>query len=86
MTNKESILRRIPPGAEATVVLVGKEEHLRGPAMAFVRLAESVYMPNITEVPIPVRFIFVLLGPSSYDLDYKEIGRSIATLMSNRVS
>ena len=50
MTNKESILRRIPCGAEATVVLVGREEHLRGPAMAFVRLAESVYMPNITEV------------------------------------
>ncbi|CAG7833125.1 unnamed protein product [Allacma fusca] len=82
--DKENILRRIPAGAEASVVLVGKEESLEGPAFAFVRLAESVYMPNITEVPIPVRFIFILMGPSSYDLDYKEIGRSIATLMSNR--
>lgn len=41
-------------------------------------------MPNITEVPIPVRFLFILLGPKVSDLDYHEVGRSIATLMSNR--
>lgn len=41
-------------------------------------------MPSITEVPIPVRFLFVLLGPKTADLDYHEVGRSIATLMSNR--
>lgn len=41
-------------------------------------------MPSITEVPIPVRFLFILLGPKNADLDYHEVGRSIATLMSNR--
>lgn len=41
-------------------------------------------MPSITEVPIPVRFLFILLGPKKSGLDYHEIGRSIATLMSNR--
>jgi hypothetical protein len=41
-------------------------------------------MPSITEVPIPVRFLFILLGPKTADLDYHEVGRSIATLMSNR--
>lgn len=40
-------------------------------------------MPNITEVPIPVRFLFILLGPKNIELDYHEVGRSIATLMSN---
>lgn len=34
-------------------------------------------------MPIPVRFIFILLGPKTVDLDYHEVGRSIATLMSN---
>ncbi|XP_035714633.1 band 3 anion transport protein isoform X1 [Folsomia candida] len=81
--NKENLLRRIPVGAEASIVLVGKDDKLERPIMAFIRLAESSYMPNITEVPIPVRFIYVVLGPSSFDLDYKEIGRSISTLMSN---
>ena len=33
-----------------------------------------------------MRFIFILLGPRTYELDYKEAGRSIGTLMSNRVS
>lgn len=41
-------------------------------------------MPNITEVPIPVRFLFILMGPKNIELDYHEVGRSLATLMSNR--
>jgi len=41
-------------------------------------------MPGVIEAPIPVRFIFILLGPKTCDLDFHEIGRSIATLMSNR--
>ncbi|ODM91903.1 Anion exchange protein 2 [Orchesella cincta] len=85
ITNKENILRRIPLGSECSIVLVGQDDSLQQPALAFVRLAEAVIMPNTTELPIPVRFIFIVLGPSSIDLDYKEIGRSISTLMSNTV-
>lgn len=48
-----------------------------------MRLAEGIPIPGVTEVPIPVRFIFILLGPKKADLDYHEVGRSIATLMSN---
>lgn len=40
-------------------------------------------MPAMTEVSIPVRFLFTLLGPRNSELDYHEIGRSISTLMSN---
>ncbi|XP_058831835.1 anion exchange protein 3 isoform X1 [Topomyia yanbarensis] len=82
-SQKESILKRIPEGAEATTVLVGAVEFLEQPTIAFVRLAEGIPMPSITEVPIPVRFLFVLLGPQNAELDYHEVGRSIATLMSN---
>nr|XP_050853768.1 anion exchange protein 2 isoform X2 [Vespula vulgaris] len=79
----EYILKRIPAGAEATIVLVGAVDFLDQPTIAFVRLAEGVFMPAITEVKIPVRFMFTLLGPRNADLDYHEIGRSIATLMAN---
>uniref|UniRef100_A0A182JXV8 Anion exchange protein n=1 Tax=Anopheles christyi TaxID=43041 RepID=A0A182JXV8_9DIPT len=79
----ESILKRIPEGAEATTVLVGAVDFLEQPTIAFVRLAEAIPMPSITEVPIPVRFLFILLGPQKTELDYHEVGRSIATLMSN---
>lgn len=62
---------------------VGAVDFLKQPTIAFVRLAEGIPIPGVTEVPIPVRFIFILLGPKQVDLDYHEVGRSIATLMSN---
>ncbi|PSN37985.1 Anion exchange protein 2 [Blattella germanica] len=46
---KESILKRIPLGAEATTVLVGAVDFLEQPTIAFVRLAEGILMPSITE-------------------------------------
>ncbi|XP_076377977.1 anion exchange protein Ae2 isoform X3 [Megalopta genalis] len=79
----EYILKRIPAGAEATIVHVGAVDFLDQPTIAFVRLAKGVVMSSITEVNIPVRFMFTLLGPRNGDLDYHEIGRSIATLMAN---
>jgi hypothetical protein len=54
--------------------------------MAFVRLREAVELDTVLEVPVPVRFLFLLLGPSSANMDYHEIGRSISTLMSDKVS
>lgn len=82
-SHNDYILKRIPAGAEAIVVLVGAVDFLDQPTIAFVRLAEGVLMPSITEVTIPVRFMFTLLGPRNADLDYHEIGRSISTLMAN---
>ncbi|XP_053956545.1 anion exchange protein 3 isoform X1 [Anastrepha ludens] len=79
----DSILKRIPVGAEATTVLVGAVDFLQQPTIAFVRLAEGVFMPTLTEVAVPVRFMFILMGPRTLDLDYHEVGRSIATLMAN---
>jgi len=61
-------------------------EFLARPTMAFVRLREAVELDAVLEVPVPVRFLFLLLGPSSANMDYHEIGRSISTLMSDKVS
>ena len=79
------VKQKIPIGAEATSVLVGTMEELRRPAMAFVRLSQGCFLGNLTEVAIPIRFLFIILGPPS-NHDYYEIGRSIATLMSDKVS
>ncbi|XP_018418539.1 PREDICTED: anion exchange protein 3 [Nanorana parkeri] len=79
------LMEKIPENAEATVVLVGCVEFLASPATAFVRLNEAVLLESVLEVPIPVRFLFVLLGPTQSNMDYHEIGRSISTLMSDKV-
>ncbi|XP_074047384.1 anion exchange protein 3 isoform X8 [Macrotis lagotis] len=78
------LLEKIPEDAEATVVLVGSVPFLEQPAAAFVRLNEAVLLESVLEVPVPVRFIFVLLGPKETSTDYHELGRSIATLMSDK--
>ncbi|XP_018565326.1 band 3 anion transport protein isoform X2 [Anoplophora glabripennis] len=80
----DAILRRIPVGAEGSAILVGEADFLDQPAIAFIRLAEGVVVPSLIEVNIPVRFIFLLLGPKLPTIDYHEVGRSISTLMANQ--
>uniref|UniRef100_A0A4W6G8P0 Anion exchange protein n=1 Tax=Lates calcarifer TaxID=8187 RepID=A0A4W6G8P0_LATCA len=60
-------------------------DFLEQPTMAFVRLQEAVELESVLEVPVPVRFLFVLLGPPTTSMDYHQIGRSISTLMSDKV-
>lgn len=78
-------MKKIPAGAEASNILVGEVEQLSHEIMAFVRLQKAVMLPDLTEVAVPTRFIFLLLGPSGNQQKYHEIGRSIATLMSDEV-
>ena len=77
-------MKKLPPGSEASNVLVGEVDFLSHPIIAFVRLAHGQYL-DITEVPIPTRFIFIMLGPTGNQERYHEIGRSISTLMSDEV-
>uniref|UniRef100_A0A4W6CGY7 Anion exchange protein n=1 Tax=Lates calcarifer TaxID=8187 RepID=A0A4W6CGY7_LATCA len=78
------LMEKIPERAEATVVLVGIVGFLDQPSMAFVRLQEAVLLESVLEVPVPVRFLFLLLGPPTTSIDYHQIGRSISTLMSDK--
>ncbi|XP_010893673.3 anion exchange protein 2a isoform X2 [Esox lucius] len=78
------LLEKIPENAEATVVLVGAVSFLEQPSMAFVRLQEAVLLESVLEVPVPVRFLFLLMGPPIANVDYHQIGRSISTLMSDK--
>ncbi|XP_028291101.1 anion exchange protein 3 isoform X2 [Gouania willdenowi] len=78
------LLAKIPKDAEAVIVLVGCVDFLEQPAMAFIRLSEAIALDSVLEVPVPVRFLFILLGPSQSNMDYHEIGRSFSTLMSDK--
>uniref|UniRef100_A0A8C2SVD2 Anion exchange protein n=1 Tax=Coturnix japonica TaxID=93934 RepID=A0A8C2SVD2_COTJA len=78
-------MKKIPTGAEAANVLVGELDFLQQPIMAFARLTPAVLLSGMTEVPIPTRFLFVLLGPEGKAHQYHEIGRSMATLMTDEV-
>lgn len=78
-------MKKIPTGAEASNVLVGELDFLERPIVAFVRLSPAVLLTGLTEVPIPTRFLFILLGPVGKAQQYHEIGRSMATIMTDEV-
>jgi len=42
---------------------VGEVDFLDKTLSAFIRLSQAGIMGDLTEVPVPTRFIFVLLGP-----------------------
>ncbi|XP_063529700.1 sodium bicarbonate cotransporter 3 isoform X3 [Cydia strobilella] len=78
-------MRKIPPGAEASNILVGEVDFLEKTLSAFVRLKSATIMGDLTEVPVPTRFMFVLLGPPNSNSSFHEIGRAMATLMSDEI-
>lgn len=50
-----NFMRKIPPGAEASNILVGEVDFLSKTLSAFIRLNQAVVMGDLTEVPVPTR-------------------------------
>jgi sodium bicarbonate transporter 10 len=48
-------MKKIPPGAEASNILVGELEFLDRTVVSFVRLSPAVLLQGLAEVPIPTR-------------------------------
>ncbi|XP_030005843.1 electrogenic sodium bicarbonate cotransporter 4 isoform X2 [Sphaeramia orbicularis] len=78
---KNKFMKKIPRDAEASNVLIGEVDFLEKPFVSFVRLSQATTLGGLTEVPVPTRFLFILLGPPGKTKSYNEIGRAIATLM-----
>ena len=79
--------RKILDNSELCEVLVGELDGLSRPIVGFVRLAEGIVIhhPGTNEM-IPIRFLFIVLGPSGNKNLYTDIGQAFATLMSDEVS
>ena len=85
LRGSSDIKSKVPKNAEATTVLVGAHSDLTSPVSAFVRLGMGCDLGNLAEVCIPVRFLFIILGPPDKKINYHEVGRAFATLMSERI-
>uniref|UniRef100_A0A8B9PTG9 Anion exchange protein n=1 Tax=Apteryx owenii TaxID=8824 RepID=A0A8B9PTG9_APTOW len=83
---KNKFKKKLPLGTEVASVLVGEVDFLEKPFIAFVRLKEMVALGALTEVALPSRFLFILLGPRAKAKAYHEIGRAMATLLTDEVS
>jgi len=79
-------MRKVPDDANACNVLVGEMASLKYQLSAFVRLSEARTVGDITEIPIPTRFIFIMLGPPGSEAKAIELGRSFATVMVDEIN
>ncbi|NXP55323.1 S4A4 protein, partial [Heliornis fulica] len=77
--------KKIPPGAEVAHVAVGEVEFLEKPFTAFIRLRHGVVLGSLAEVALPSRFLFILLGPQGKVNVYHEVGRAMATLLTDEL-
>uniref|UniRef100_A0A8C5Q1C5 Anion exchange protein n=1 Tax=Leptobrachium leishanense TaxID=445787 RepID=A0A8C5Q1C5_9ANUR len=82
---KNKFRRKITEGTEAANILVGEVDFLDKPFASFIRLKEPAVLGSLTELPLPSRFVFILLGPRSKIRAYHEIGRAIATLLTDEI-
>ncbi|XP_045178526.2 electrogenic sodium bicarbonate cotransporter 1-like isoform X5 [Mercenaria mercenaria] len=78
-------MRKVPPDSQACNVMVGELSCLKYQVAAFIRLSEARNIGDITEVPIPTRFVFILLGPPGSEDKCIEIGRSMSTVMVDEI-
>lgn len=66
-------MKKIPPGAEASNILVGELEFLDRAVVAFVRLSPAVLLTGLAEVPIPTRYSWIY-SASCFSEHVVEIG------------
>ena len=78
-------MKKIPHGAEVANVWVGEVESLKEPITAFIRLKEPRLISDLTEVPLPTRFIFVHLSPPDVQGNIFELGRAMSNMLVDEV-
>lgn len=65
--------------------MVGELEDLKSVLCGFMRLNDARELGEISEVPLPTRFILYLLGPTGSGVQLREMGRCISTMMVDEV-
>ncbi|XP_076857138.1 solute carrier family 4 member 1b (Diego blood group) isoform X2 [Brachyhypopomus gauderio] len=84
--------REAPESTEACVLLVGALGSLERWAAALVRLKEAAVLEGL-QAPgpvrlnpvLPVRLLFILVGPTKTEMDYHETSRAMAALLADKV-
>ncbi|KAI3385130.1 hypothetical protein SNEBB_002587 [Seison nebaliae] len=80
----EPFMKKLKKDSEAANILIGELKELKDTYLvAFIRLKEAQNLPGLTEIPIPTRFMFILLTPIGKEKQYFELGRAASTLLSD---
>ena len=55
-------------------MFAGELPELHKMRFAMVRLGKPTYFPELMHAPLPTKFLFVIMGPHTHDVDYHEVG------------
>jgi len=83
----KKLTKKLPLGCESANLLVGQVDFLDETLMVLCRLENLSTMADLTEVAVPTRFIFLVLGPSATTSIWElaEVGRSMAALLNDKI-
>uniref|UniRef100_A0A5S6Q8R3 Anion exchange protein n=1 Tax=Trichuris muris TaxID=70415 RepID=A0A5S6Q8R3_TRIMR len=81
-----NLLRKVAKDTEGACVFIGRPDNISLPLSQFVRLKNATMMKNLFEIPIPLRFLFILLVPKEHvEKEAEAIARCIGTLFIDEV-
>ena len=82
----KSFTKHINFATNATNVLIGYISDLSEDITLLIRFEEPVMLEHLSEVLLPTKFLFILLGPLENLNRYQQIGKSAITLFSDEVN
>ena len=82
---QEELLMKLPVNAESAGVLVGEVDFLTSPLVVLVRLAVPCVLGDFIEIPLPTRYIAIVLAPKTFwsTSCVHELGRAFSTLLAD---
>ncbi|KRZ29806.1 Electrogenic sodium bicarbonate cotransporter 1 [Trichinella pseudospiralis] len=81
-----NLLRKIPKDTEGASILIGYVKGISKPMAHFTRLAKGVILNEMFEIPIQLRFIFVLLLPTNHtEQCAQSIGTCLGALFADEI-
>ncbi|PAA67463.1 hypothetical protein BOX15_Mlig025573g1 [Macrostomum lignano] len=84
-TNKK-YRKKVHKDAEGCSIMVGAVQTLRAPVSVFVRLEQPLKDEPLMEIDLPIRFLYLLLGPKPSALsDLVLVAKAVATLMTDEI-
>ncbi len=85
------MLKKLEEGSEGAVILTGSSNKLLKTGAAFVRISEGCDFERILEVPVPLRFVIIIMTPEFDEVmkttvSVQDIGSHFGALLSDEVS
>ena len=83
--HKLKLLNKLARGTEGISVMAGEVGCLSDPLLILVQLQDHTSLEGVIDLPLPIRFVCVMIGPPCEGIDYHEAGRVLATLFADEV-